>query len=198
MYPISVDIDYIESRSRLTNFFRGLLAIPAEIVTYLYGIVASVAGLIAWVVLIFTAKYPEGLYNFIGGYLRNNARVSAYVFNIVDAYPPFSGEPDDAYPLRVGIGQRQESYSRLKVFFRGLLVIPAMIVVFLFAIVAFFAWIVAFFVILFTGKLPQGLHNAMAKVVILNTKVNAYYFCMTDVYPPFSVEPSQPAAPAAA
>ena len=67
-YPVTFEADYVEHRSRLSTFFRGLLAIPLGIWLYVYAIVASIAVVIAWVAIILTASYPAGLYDFIAGF----------------------------------------------------------------------------------------------------------------------------------
>ena len=64
-YPVTFEADYVERRSRLTTFFRLLLVIPHLIVLYLWGIVAGIAVVIAWFALLFTARYPRGLYMFV-------------------------------------------------------------------------------------------------------------------------------------
>ena len=55
-YPVTFELDYIERRSRLTTFFRGLLVIPQVIVFYLYSIAFIVVYIIAWFALLFTAR----------------------------------------------------------------------------------------------------------------------------------------------
>jgi hypothetical protein len=62
---VTFEADYVERRSRLTTFFRLLLVIPHLIVLYLWGIVAGIAVVIAWFALLFTARYPRGLYMFV-------------------------------------------------------------------------------------------------------------------------------------
>jgi hypothetical protein len=45
---------------------------------------------IAWFAILFTGRYPEGLYHFGSGVLRWNIRVDAYLLLLTDVYPPFS------------------------------------------------------------------------------------------------------------
>ena len=111
---ITYDLDYVEKRSRLTTFFRGLLAIPVELFLLVYLIAVYVAAFIAWFALLFTARYPRGLYDFIAGGIRLNGRVHAYALLAVDPYPPFSGAEHPEYPARIGIGEPLEKYSRLR------------------------------------------------------------------------------------
>src|SRR5438477_3576747 len=102
-YPVSLEIDFSVSRNRLTTFFRYILAIPQLIFLSLYGIVWLVVVVIAWFALLFTARWPRSLYDFGVDYSRYAARVSAYLFLAVDAYPPFSGADDPGYPVRLQI-----------------------------------------------------------------------------------------------
>ena len=118
MYPISYEADAaIEGRNRLTTFFRYFVAIPWVIVAALYSIGASVAAIIAWFAIVFTGRYPEGLYNFNAGFLRMISRVNGFHYLLSDDFPPFNGEEDPAYPVRVGIAPPLDQYSRMKTFF---------------------------------------------------------------------------------
>jgi len=77
MYPISYEADpALEGRNRLTTFFRYIVAIPWLIVASIYGFVAEIAAVIAWFAIVFTGKYPEGIYDFNAGYLRMISRVN--------------------------------------------------------------------------------------------------------------------------
>jgi hypothetical protein len=76
--------------------------------------------------------------------------------------------------------------NRLTVFFRSLLVIPHLIVLFLWSIVAEIAILVAWFAALITGRVPAGLHNFIASWLRYTTHVYAYLFLLADPYPPFS------------
>ena len=114
-------------RSRLTVFFRLLLLIPHFIWALLYGIAACIVVFIAWFAILFTGKYPAGMYEFVAGYLRYYTRLSAYGYLVVDTYPPFDGGEHPEYPVRLQIGPPQAKYSRLKVFFRFILAIPVYI-----------------------------------------------------------------------
>lgn len=90
-----VRIDYTPTtggRNRLTIFFRGILIIPQAIVIGLLGIALYVVIFIGFFAVLFTGRWPEGLRNFVIGFLRWNARFSAYAYLLNDTYPPFSLE----------------------------------------------------------------------------------------------------------
>ena len=89
-YPITVSAAYPEKLSRLSTFFRFFLLIPQMIVLWFVGIVAGVFMFFAWFAIMFTGKYPKGLFNFVAGYMRWSTRVSGYYYLLTDKYPPFS------------------------------------------------------------------------------------------------------------
>src|SRR5438445_9538448 len=95
-YPVTFEADYVERRSRLTALFRLILVIPLVIVLYVYGIIAGIAIVIAWFVIVITSHYPKGLYDFVAGFNRAIARMTAYALLLADPYPPLGGadKPD--------------------------------------------------------------------------------------------------------
>ena len=192
-YPVTFEVDYVERRNRLTTFFRLLLVIPVAIVLYVFGIVASIAIVIAWFAIVITGRYPKGLYDFVADFNRFLARVTAYAVLLSDPYPPFSGADDPAYPVRMGFAGPLEHYSRLKTFFRIILAIPIMVLRYvlnlLLEIGAFAAW----FVILFTGKMPRGLFDLMVLANSYTARSDAYVFLLTETYPPFQDETTRSA-----
>jgi hypothetical protein len=92
-YPITYNAVYTEKMSRLTSFFRAILVIPQMIVLYVLSIVACVVTFIAWWAILFTGKYPKGMWDFMVGYSRWSTRVSGYFMLMTDKYPPFSTNP---------------------------------------------------------------------------------------------------------
>lgn len=188
-YPVSYRPEYIEKRNRLTTFFRFLLAIPLMIVGVLYGIAAIFTVIAAWFALLFTARYPEGLWRFNSGVFRFWARVTGYLYLQADPYPPFDTGEHPEYPIRVVFDPPQASYSRVKVFFRIILAIPVYIVLqvfgYLVMAVAFVMWLVA----VLLGKMPRGLFDVMTFLQGFSVRTTGYMvFLFTDKYPTFSDE----------
>ncbi|HYM16312.1 MAG TPA: DUF4389 domain-containing protein [Dehalococcoidia bacterium] len=69
---------------------RIILAIPSAIVLGLLGIVAFVLSVIAAIMILVGETYPEGIFNFLRGWLRWEARIFAYLAGLVQEYPPFA------------------------------------------------------------------------------------------------------------
>ena len=65
-------------------------------------IAAEIAAVIAWFAIVFTGRYPEGLYNFNAGFLRMATRVNGFYYLLTDEYPPFNGDEDPG--IRSGSG----------------------------------------------------------------------------------------------
>lgn len=90
-YPVSLKVEYPDKLSRLTTFFRCFMVIPHTIVLYFLGIAAGVVLFICWWAILFTGKYPRGLFDFVVMYFRWSTRVNGYSYLLTDKYPPFSG-----------------------------------------------------------------------------------------------------------
>jgi len=89
-YPITFGAEYQPKMSRLTTFFRFLLVIPHSFVLYFIAIAAAVITFIAWWAILFTGKYPKGMYDFMVGFMRWQTRVNAYMYFLTDKHPPYS------------------------------------------------------------------------------------------------------------
>lgn len=90
-YPASIEIvDPAAPRDRLTVGFRLILAIPHFIALVFVLLAWCITTVVAWFIILFTAAYPQSLYDFGVGALRWRLRVEAYILLLVDEYPPFS------------------------------------------------------------------------------------------------------------
>ena len=91
-YAVIYDVAYPDQLSRWKIFVKWLLIIPNIIVLLFLYIGAMLAEFAAWFAILFTKRYPEGLFRFVVGVLRWQMRVSAYTNLMRDEYPPFSME----------------------------------------------------------------------------------------------------------
>jgi hypothetical protein len=170
---------------------RLLLAIPHFIVLAFYGIGAFVAVVIAWFALLFTGRWPQGLYDFTAGFLRYYNRVNAYTWLLVDPYPPFSGGEEPSYPARLNIGPPLPEYDRVKVLLRIFYVIPAYLIIYVMNIVLELAAFAAWLVIVITGKQPKGLQDVIGLCISYASRGSALLLLLTETYPPFNDDHSR-------
>jgi Domain of unknown function (DUF4389) len=95
--------------------------------------------------------------------------------------------PNPDYPVRLDVDY-PDSLSRLLIFVKWLLAIPHFIALIFLAIGAYIVLFISWFAVLITGTYPEGMFNYMVGVIRWSTRVQAYVFLMTDVYPPFSLD----------
>jgi hypothetical protein len=91
-YPVRLELPYPAELSRWLIFIKWFLVIPAVIVYALVGLALLVGVFIAWWCILFTARMPRGLFDFITGVNRWGYRINAYLWLMTDKYPPFSLE----------------------------------------------------------------------------------------------------------
>ncbi|MGZ4258330.1 MAG: DUF4389 domain-containing protein [Gaiellaceae bacterium] len=183
-HPIRLVVTDDLQRTRLTVFFRWILAIPLFIWWALWFVVVALATLVNWVATLVKGQSPEGLHNFLGTFLRYSTHISAYVNLIADPYPGFTGKP--GYPIDLEFDPPQPQ-NRLTVFFRTILAIPALFLARLLSglssLLAIFSWFIA----LFTGRVPEGIRNFAALALRIETQTFAYVLLLTGRYPNFNV-----------
>jgi hypothetical protein len=101
MYPstdeeqtVHLEITYPDAKKDISQgmpLVKWFLAIPHYFVLVFLGIAAFVCLVITWFAILFTGKYPRGLFDFVLGFSRWCLRVEAYAFILVtDKYPPFN------------------------------------------------------------------------------------------------------------
>jgi uncharacterized protein DUF4389 len=90
---VRLDFPYPDAAHGLNRWLplvKWLLAIPHYIVLFFLAIAAIVVIVIAWFAILFTGRYPRGLFDFVAGVVRWDNRVAGYAFILVtDRYPPF-------------------------------------------------------------------------------------------------------------
>jgi len=176
-----------------------LLAIPHYIILAFLWIAFVVVWVIAFFSILFTAKYPKGLFDFNVGVLRWTWRVGFYSYQALgtDKYPPFTLKAVD-YPADLDVPYPERLSRGLVLVKWWLLAIPHYIVVAIFQgggynqgdgrctgglvpILAIFAAVA----LLFTGKYPESIFHLVVGMNRWTYRVAAYAALMTDVYPPF-------------
>ena len=194
-HPIRLVVSDDLERSRLTVFFRLLLAIPHLFVLALWSTVAVVVAVINWFATLVKGQSPQGLHDFLAGYLVYATRVEAYLVLVGNPFPPFFvGSRMAAYPIDLEIDAPARQ-SRWKTLFRLFLALPAVLLaaVFLGGPIAWIsidggglagvAAMLLWFSILIRGRASRGLRDIAAWSVGYGAQVGAYLFLLTDRYP---------------
>jgi hypothetical protein len=91
---VSLELPYPDARNGLNRWLpivKWLLAIPHFVILIFLTLAAFVAVIVAWFAILFTGRYPRGIFDFVEGVFRWWNRVVGYALVLVtDEYPPFS------------------------------------------------------------------------------------------------------------
>jgi len=98
-HPVTFTVEYPERLSRgwlLVKLLFGYfyVIIPHAICLGIYEIGVGIVTFIAFWAILFTGKYPKGMFEFVVGYMRWGLRVGTYMMLLRDEYPPFSGKAE--------------------------------------------------------------------------------------------------------
>ena len=183
-----------ESNSRGELILRTLfgwlyIVFPHLFVFFFVSIWYSVLEFIKFWIVLLTGHIPESTYEFQKKVLQWQVRLGAVIFNLIDGYPaigPRGGNPDASIEF-----ENPERVSRglvlVRALFGGIYVgIPHGFLLGFFqiwvSIVSFISW----WVILFTGRFPEGMFNQIVRYMRWNYRVLLYLGYYTDDYPPFN------------
>jgi Domain of unknown function (DUF4389) len=180
-HPVRLRVGDDMSRNRLTVFFRLILAIPYVLWAWIWGIAVFFAAIAGWFVALFTGRLPAGLHRFLAAWTRYWTHVGSFLCILGDPFPGFLGRPG-SYPVDAEIDDPQPQH-RAKTGFRIFLAVPAWLVGGSFGVVGVVAAVGAWFHVLFTGRIPDGLHGLLAWAVRYQTQSYSYALLLTDRYP---------------
>lgn len=168
-------------RSRLTAFFRLLLALPHFVWLLLWGIVAFFVAIANWFVTVVSGRPSDPLCRFLTRYVRYETHVYAFASLVANPFPGFAGV-EGSYPVDVHVAA-PEPQNRWSAGFRIFLVIPAALLNGALggalAVVAVFGW----FASLFTARMPEGLRNLGLLALRYSAQTNSYLLLLTGRYP---------------
>jgi Domain of unknown function (DUF4389) len=208
VYPVALAGELQPGLSRWLWLVKWLLALPHYVVLALLWIAVSVLTLVAAFAILFTRRYPRGIFDFNLGVLRWSWRVWFYSYwaNGTDRYPPFSLREEPDYPARLHVAY-PERLNRWLPLVKWLLAIPHLILVGIFVGGWGWAWgpgddwggwgiaglvgllvVIACVVLLFTGRYPPALFDFTLGLDRWAFRVAAYVGLMTDEYPPFRLD----------
>jgi hypothetical protein len=208
-YPLRLEGTLTEPLSRGLWLVKWVLAIPHYFVLFFLWIAFLLTSVIAFFAILFTGRYPRGLFDFNVGVLRWSWRVGFYSYSALgtDQYPPFTLKDVPDYPAHLDV-EYPESLSRGLVLVKSwLLALPHLLIVAVFAGGAATAvngtntqWVflsggliglmvcIAAIVLLFTGQYPRTIYDFVLGMNRWVFRVAAYTALMTDRYPPFRLD----------
>jgi hypothetical protein len=204
--PVRLVVSDDLRRSRLTVFFRLLLALPHIVWIFLWTIAVVFAAIATWIATLATGRPPQGLHGFLSAYVRYAAHLSAYLFMAANPYPGFTGEP--GYPIDVEL-PGPAPQPRWKTALRLVLALPALLVTAaigsgsigggggssrgggdpdwsflasgggLVAVCGILGW----FASLALGRMPNGLRDLAGYGIGYTAQTYAYVLLVTERYP---------------
>jgi Domain of unknown function (DUF4389) len=198
-YPARLDLEAPLKVKNWRPLVNWLLAIPHLIVLYGLRALRMALTIIAFFAVLFTRRVPEGIFNVIVMTRRYAWRVTTYALWMREPYPPFdftlASQDDGIDPASVSIDYPTE-LNRWMPLVKWFLAIPHYIVLIFLGIGVVFVIILSFFIVLFTGKWPEGFRSFVIGTQRWSLRVGTYVLFLRDEYPPFSFEDGGPARPA--
>jgi Domain of unknown function (DUF4389) len=168
-------------RSRVTVFFRLLLALPHIVWLALWSVLLVFAVIANWFVTLFAGSPAASLHRFTCAWVRYRLHVYAFLYLAANPFPGFTGLPGTyALDLELPGPERQ---SRWKTGFRIVLVVPAWLVSAALGSALLAAAVLTWFVALARGSAPWGLRNLSAYALRYNAQASAYLLLVTGAYP---------------
>jgi hypothetical protein len=209
-YPIRVEGELDADVGRWLWLVKWLYVVPHVIVLLFLWVACAVLTVVAFFAILFTRRYPRGIFDFNVGVLRWSWRVAFYSYSALgtDRYPPFTLDDVPDYPARLHVAYPPELSRGLVLVKWWLLALPQYLIVAVFAGGAWaglnaandhWAWssgggligllvVIAGVVLLFTGRYPKAIFDFVLGMDRWVLRVAAYALLMTDVYPPFRLD----------
>jgi Domain of unknown function (DUF4389) len=209
-YSLQVEGEVDEHLSRWLWLVKWVLIIPHVIVLAFLWIAFVVLTVVAFFAILFTGRYPRGIFDFTVGVLRWTWRVGYYSYGALgtDRYPPFTLADVPDYPARLNVEYPQALSRGLVLVKWWLLALPQYLIVGVFAGGAWAGFnaagdhggwssgggliglmvCIAGVVLLFTGRYPRSIFDFIMGMNRWVFRVAAYATLMTDAYPPFRLD----------
>jgi hypothetical protein len=168
-------------------------------VLLLYGIAAGFVVIAAWFCTLFAGRVPEGMHEFLVGFVRYSTHVFAYASLLADPFPSFGGEERYEVDIEIDGPLRQ---NRLTVLLRLIFVYPCLVAItYAFDPVWVLATIFNWFFAIVMGRVAAAPQRWALWTLRFRMRTTAYYMLVNPRYPAFgeksATPPAEPGEPAA-
>lgn len=167
-----------------------ILLIPVGIELIFLSIFSAFVLFICWFVILFTGKYWDFAYRFFLGFMRLDAKISLYIWGIVDRYPGFTFSTNDLFKLDVVKPEEPNRWLAIPfigIFIRSILAIPYLIFSDVLARGANVAMFLSWFAVLFKSRYPESLYEFEKDTLRVTAASSVYLLGLSDRYPNFTI-----------
>ncbi len=191
-HPVQYSVPYPEKVDRLRLVLRPFLLLPHIAWLALYGLAAAAVQFIAWWAVLFSGRWPRGLFHFVAGFVRYNYQVGGFGLGLCDRYPSFPPQKAADYPLQVKIPYPERAargHLLVRLFLGWLyLLIPHGVCLFFMGLVTQFMLLYAWVTILVAGRWSRNVFDFVVGWQRWSLRLTAYGSALTEAYPPFDMD----------